>query len=86
LISPAICETVHALPIYFWTISIAQEDKQAGHHLLQSVVMLTCVIFMHLVLFFFVLHILRFNGRILALIESYMQILLARKEDGVTFQ
>jgi hypothetical protein len=52
LISPAICEAVHALPIYFWTISIAQEDKQAGHHLLQSVVMRTCVIFMHLVSFF----------------------------------
>ena len=72
--------------IYFWMISTAQGDKQEGQHLLQTVVMRTCVIFMHLVLAFFVLHIVRFNRRILALIASYMQILLAGKEDGVTFQ
>jgi hypothetical protein len=41
--------------IYFWMISIAQEDKQEGQHLLQTVVMRTCVILMHLVLLLFCL-------------------------------
>jgi len=38
--------------IYFWMISIAQGDKQEGQHLLQTVVMRTCLIFMHFVLLF----------------------------------